>query len=60
MINPVVVIAAEIIMGDSQRDLLTETNYLRLGTINIGGIISNVKYIEDCLNCVDILAVQEH
>ena len=33
---------------------------LNLGTINIGGILGNIAYLERVLASVDILAIQEH
>ena len=65
MINPVVVIAAEIIMEVDSQILMPyidtpENSTVRVGTINVGGLMGNVPYVEDILENIDILAIQEH
>ena len=65
MINPVVVIAAEIIMKVDSQILMPyidtpENSTVRVGTINVGGLMGNVPYVEDILENIDILAIQEH
>ena len=33
---------------------------IRIGTLNVGGLLSNVLHVERCLNNLDILVIQEH
>ena len=33
---------------------------IRIGTVNTSGILSNIPYIEHCLNSTDIMVIQEH
>jgi exonuclease III len=33
---------------------------IRIATLNVGGLICNIPYIEQCLNNTDILVIQEH
>lgn len=48
------------IMAGRTSKINSDVTNLDIGTLNVGGIMSNIPYVEQCLNKVDIFVIQEH